>query len=114
MPTQTKPPVRDLPTLGQLLGPGGLLANQLPGYELRPQQMEACSAVEEAFKSERHCLVEAGTGVGKSLADLIPAVRAIAGGKRVVVSTHTINLQTQLLEKDIPLVAALFPGIQVN
>ncbi len=106
MPTLTVPP-----SIEELLGPGGALQTLLPGYEYREQQIEACRAIEEAFESERHCLVEAGTGVGKTLAYLIPAARAIAQKRKVVISTHTINLQVQLIEKDIPLVARLLPEI---
>src|SRR5688500_8709336 len=109
MPTLTAPP-----SIEELLGPGGALESLLPGYEYREQQIEACRAIEEAFDSERHCLVEAGTGVGKTLAYLIPAARAIAQKRKVVISTHTINLQTQLIQKDIPLVARLLPDVGIR
>src|SRR2546421_10639845 len=109
MPSLTTPA-----TIEELLGPGGALESLLPGYEYRQQQIEACQAVEQAFASARHCLVEAGTGVGKTLAYLIPAARAVAEGKKVVLSTHTINLQTQLLQKDIPLVSRLLPDINLK
>lgn len=102
------------PSIRQILRPGGSLSRELPGYEHRPQQVEACEAVEEAIKRRKVCLIEAGTGVGKSLAYLIPALRYIAAGHRVVVSTHTINLQTQLIEKDLPLVARLFPQVDLR
>jgi len=101
-------------SLEQVFQPEGPLAGLLPAYEHRPEQTQAAAAVEEAFRSRRHCLVEAGTGVGKTLAYLVPAVRAISQGQRVVVSTHTINLQVQLLEKDIPLVRRLFPRVDVR
>ena len=109
MPTLTAPP-----SVEELLGPGGALEALLPGYEYREQQIDACRAIEEAFESERHCLVEAGTGVGKTLAYLIPAARAIAQKRKVVISTHTINLQNQLIQKDIPLVARLLPEIGIR
>jgi len=87
----------------------GPLANLLPGYELRHEQLRVSEAVEQAMEEGRVCLAEAGTGVGKSLAYLLPAVRAAFKGKKIVISTHTINLQNQLIEKDIPLVMSLFP-----
>jgi len=128
-----------------LLGPDGRLAARLAGWESRPQQLEMARLVAEAIRQRRHAVVEAGTGTGKSLAYLIPAVLAAtadqvepvpasrpagteagdpdadwdgaepAGGtpaarpRRVVISTHTIALQEQLIDKDIPLVAAVMP-----
>lgn len=72
-------------------------------YESRPQQIEMASAVAEALESESHLIVEAGTGVGKSLAYLVPLILyAKRAGKRVMVSTHTISLQEQLVGKDLP------------
>lgn len=108
------PSTKRLPTIEHILAPGGRLAQRLPGYEHRAEQMAVAHTVEEAFQSGRHCLVEAGTGVGKTLAYLIPAIRAAAKGKTTVLSTHTINLQTQLMEKDIPLVAELFAEAEVE
>ena len=85
------------------LAPDGLVAARLPGYEARPQQLEMVAAVERAFATKRHLAVEAGTGVGKTFAYLLPALEQIARRKRrVVVSTHTIALQEQLIQKDIP------------
>ncbi len=92
--------------------PGGPLSNRLSDYEFRPQQLEMASAVAHAFLrclGRRHCLVEAGTGVGKSMAYLIPSVLYARTGKQVVISTHTIALQNQLVEKDIPLVQSILP-----
>src|SRR5438105_2181444 len=67
-------------------------------------------AVESAFKDGHHLLVEAGTGVGKSFAYLLPAIDyAVQNKKRVVISTHTISLQEQLIEKDIPLIQSVYP-----
>jgi len=91
-----------------ILAPGGAISEVLPGYEYRTEQARVCHAIETALQSKRHCLVEAGTGVGKSLAYLIPAVLAAAAGKKTVISTHTINLQTQLIQRDIPRVMELF------
>ncbi len=86
-----------------ILAPDGLVAKHLPGYEHRPQQLEMAAAVDAAFRGNRHLVVEAGTGVGKSFAYLVPAIReAVREQRRVVVSTYTINLQEQLIEKDLP------------
>ena len=94
----------------EILGEGGLVAGKLPGYEVRPQQLEMGEAVAEAFEGKEHLLVEAGTGVGKSFAYLIPAIqRATEHGARVVISTHTIALQEQLVEKDIPFLQEVYP-----
>lgn len=98
-------------TLTSILGEGGAIARRLGDlYEARPQQLEMAAAVERAINQGHHLLVEAGTGVGKSFAYLLPAVDyALAQNKRVVISTHTISLQEQLIEKDIPLIQAVFP-----
>ncbi|MHB0878799.1 MAG: helicase C-terminal domain-containing protein [Anaerolineae bacterium] len=89
------------------LEPGGQLADAIPGYELRPEQMAMLEAVTGAINAGRHLAVEAGTGVGKSLAYLLPAMLyASLNDERFVISTHTINLQEQLFGKDIPQVAA--------
>lgn len=86
------------------LAPGGPVARVLDGYEARPQQLEMARIVGQVLSEGGVALVEAGTGTGKSLAYLAPAVaHARASGRRVVVSTHTINLQEQLLVKDVPL-----------
>jgi ATP-dependent DNA helicase DinG len=103
-----------IPGIEDILAPKGRLAKALPNYQHRAEQIEACRAIEQALTAGRICLVEAGTGVGKTLAYLIPAIRAAAEGKRTVVSTHTINLQTQLVEKDIPLITALFPEVEIT
>jgi ATP-dependent DNA helicase DinG len=108
------PPSKKAPTIDQILQPGGRLSQAMPAYEHRPQQGEVSHAIEEAFERGRHCIVEAGTGVGKTLAYLVPAFRAAARGKKIVISTHTINLQSQLIEKDIPLVMSLMPEVDVT
>ncbi len=93
-----------------ILGPGGAIARRLHRFEERPEQMMMARAVARAIEDESHLMVEAGTGVGKSFAYLVPAILAAAEtGKKVVVSTHTISLQEQLLEKDIPLLQAVMP-----
>jgi ATP-dependent DNA helicase DinG len=90
--------------IDSVLGAGGLVARSLPGYEDRPEQLAMARAVEAAFAGPRHLVVEAGTGVGKSFAYLVPAIRQATGEKRrVVISTYTISLQEQLIEKDLPL-----------
>lgn len=87
---------------------GGILASILGDFEERPQQLQMALAVWESLSSPSHLLVEAGTGTGKSLAYLFPsALWCRETGKRIVVSTHTINLQEQLVNKDIPLVAGI-------
>jgi Rad3-related DNA helicase/REP element-mobilizing transposase RayT len=98
-------------TLDSILGPEGSIARRLgTKYEHRPQQLEMASAVESAFGQGHHLLVEAGTGVGKSFAYLLPAIDyAVKQKKRVVISTHTISLQEQLIEKDIPLLQSVYP-----
>lgn len=118
----------------KILGPGGLIARRLPHYEHRKQQLDMAQAVVEALRTGRHLVAEAGTGVGKSFAYLVPAILHAtddqneaaqpaktkqAGGKdddeedskirRIVVSTHTISLQEQLINKDLPLLNAVIP-----
>jgi len=89
-----------------LVGKEGRLAAILPGYEYRPQQEKMVGAVNRALGEEKFLLMEAGTGVGKSMAYLIPLVLwSLLNGERVLVATHTINLQEQLWLKDIPLLA---------
>src|SRR5216117_4262501 len=79
-------------------------------FEFRPQQQEMAAAVARALEEERHLVVEAGTGVGKSLAYLTPAILfALEQHKRAIVSTHTINLQEQLLYKDVPILKKILP-----
>lgn len=91
----------------RLLGASGRFSAAFPNYECREGQLQMACAVVEAFNSETHLLVEAGTGTGKSLAYLIPAVQwALLNKTPVVVSTNTKNLQSQLFEKDLPLIRA--------
>jgi ATP-dependent DNA helicase DinG len=86
------------------LSPGGTLSRVYPLFEERESQTRMLRLVSRAFNNDEICAAEAGTGVGKSLAYLVPAVAwAVQNGERVVVSTNTINLQQQLMEKDIPL-----------
>jgi len=86
-----------------ILASGGKVSASLPAYEPRPQQLEMARAVDAAFRASRHLVCEAGTGVGKSFAYLVPAIReAVRERRRIVVSTYTISLQEQLIEKDLP------------
>ena len=90
-------------------GPGGLLSKSSQ-FEYRPQQQTMACAVAKACRDRTHLIVEAGTGVGKSLAYLVPSIfHALAENRKALVSTHTINLQEQLFYKDIPLVQKLLP-----
>ncbi|HWF89365.1 MAG TPA: DEAD/DEAH box helicase, partial [Pyrinomonadaceae bacterium] len=94
----------------EVFGPDGLIAAAHPEYEYRPGQVEMARAVMRAFEEKRHLIVEAGTGTGKTLAYLVPAVAAALGGNgRVIVSTGTKNLQEQLMEKDIPFLQGILP-----
>ena len=93
-----------------ILGPGGAIARRLPSYEHRSEQLAMAEAVARAIERPGHLIVEAGTGVGKSFAYLVPAIQATADPKtKVVVSTHTIALQEQLLSKDIPFLRSVMP-----
>jgi len=96
--------------LQDILGPNGAIARRMgKRYEMRPQQLEMAAAVAVAFHDGHHLLVEAGTGVGKSFAYLLPAIDyAVKNHKRIVISTHTISLQEQLIEKDIPLLQSVY------
>ena len=102
--------------LEKIFLPGGVCAQVFTDYEYRPQQVAMLREVARAFNEEKCLLVEAGTGTGKSLAYLVPAIAwALSARERVAVSTHTITLQEQLLEQDIPiaqkiLAAAAEPG----
>jgi ATP-dependent DNA helicase DinG len=93
-----------------ILGPGGLIAQRLPAFEPRPQQAAMAKAIERAVDKPGHLIVEAGTGVGKSFGYLIPAILfAQRSKKKIVVSTHTISLQEQLLRKDVPFLQSILP-----
>ena len=91
-------------SVDDILVAGGLIAEHLDGYEHRVEQCEMARAVAGAMADGEHLLAEAGTGVGKSFAYLVPAILwAVRNKKRVIVSTNTINLQEQLITKDLPL-----------
>jgi ATP-dependent DNA helicase DinG len=86
------------------------LLSKAKNFEFRPQQQEMAVAVARALEEERHLVVEAGTGVGKSLAYLVPAILfALEQHKKAIISTHTINLQEQLVLKDIPILKKVLP-----
>ena len=100
-----------MPSLSDVFSPGGLLASRIPGYRLRPQQLEMAERIEAAIAANTVLVAEAGTGTGKTFAYLVPAL--LSGGK-VIVSTGTKNLQDQLFSKDIPTVCqALGAPVQV-
>jgi len=88
----------------KIFGPGGTLSQRLPGYEFRVQQLKMSETINNGFRTGRHVLVEAGTGTGKTLAYLVPAVLS---GRKVVISTGTKALQEQLFYKDLPLLRDL-------
>ena len=89
----------------QILGPGGLLDELLESYEPRPQQLQMALTIHQAFQNDQRAVIEAATGTGKTLAYLIPA---ILSQKRVIISTATKALQSQILDKDIPLLSRVF------
>ena len=98
----------------ELLGPMGPFAAAFSGFESRPEQEQMLAAVTKAIYEGNHLVVEGGTGVGKSMAYLLPAVLfAAQKGPRVVISTNTINLQEQLLNKDIPALLEVLEGAGV-
>jgi ATP-dependent DNA helicase DinG len=110
----TEDTIRALPTLHAFFAPGGILANSPLPYEYRPGQLEMARSVERALEERRHLIVEAGTGTGKTLAYLLPALRAtIETGRRVIISTGTKALQDQLYFRDIPFLESLLGPLRV-
>jgi ATP-dependent DNA helicase DinG len=101
---------RTLPTLHEFFAPGGILAGSPLPYEYRPGQLEMAKAVERAMAERRHLIVEAGTGTGKTLAYLLPALRT---GQRVIISTGTKALQDQLYFRDVPFLESLLGDLRV-
>ncbi|HTB98740.1 MAG TPA: ATP-dependent DNA helicase [Terracidiphilus sp.] len=101
---------RTLPTLHEFFSPGGILARSPLPYEYRPGQLEMAKAVERALAERRHLIVEAGTGTGKTLAYLLPALRT---GQRVIISTGTKALQDQLYFRDVPFLESLLGQLHV-
>ena len=99
-------------SLESIFGPGGLLESRLPSYEFRPSQLRMAEAVLSAIRNRHSLCVEAGTGTGKTLSYLIPA---LSSGKRVLVSTATKNLQEQLFTKDVPFLRrTLLPDLKAT
>ncbi len=88
----------------EFFGPGGILEQRLPDYEYRPSQIRMANAVARALEGQNHVIIEAGTGTGKTLAYLLPA---LLYGRRIVVSTGTKTLQDQIFYKDIPLLETI-------
>ena len=119
---QPEPEERSLTAL-DVLGPKGHIARRLPKYEHRAEQLAMAQAVERAIREKQHLIVEAGTGVGKSFAYLIPAILAATANqgrrddeadpppkrKPIIISTHTISLQEQLISRDIPFLNSVLP-----
>jgi ATP-dependent DNA helicase DinG len=103
-------PTRALPSLHEFFAPGGILARSPLPYEYRPGQLQMAKAVERALEERRHLIVEAGTGTGKTLAYLLPALRT---GQRVIISTGTKALQDQLYFRDVPFLETLIGGLRV-
>jgi ATP-dependent DNA helicase DinG len=101
---------RPLPTLHEFFSPGGILSTSALPYEFRSGQLEMARAVERALQDNRHLIVEAGTGTGKTLAYLLPALRL---GQRVIISTGTKNLQEQLYFRDLPFLESLLGPLRV-
>jgi ATP-dependent DNA helicase DinG len=94
----------------EIFGNGGLIAKHHKDYEYRAGQVKMAEAVLRAFEEKKHLIVEAGTGTGKTLAYLVPAIAAaLAKKQRVIISTGTKNLQEQLMEKDIPFLQKVMP-----
>jgi ATP-dependent DNA helicase DinG len=106
----TESPIRALPSLHEFFSPGGILSKSSLPYEFRPGQLEMAKAVERALTEHRHLIVEAGTGTGKTLAYLLPALRT---GQRVIVSTGTKALQDQLFFRDVPFLESLLGNLRV-
>jgi len=104
--------VLEKPTMRDVFGPGGFLERcMIGGYEHRRGQLEMAEMVHDAFEKHHHAILEAGTGTGKTLAYLVPA---ICSGRRVVISTATKSLQEQLYQKDIPFLQKHFaPNLKV-
>jgi ATP-dependent DNA helicase DinG len=112
--SSTQETTSGLPSLHDFFAPGGVLSRSPLPYEFRRGQLEMAQAVERAFADRRHLIVEAGTGTGKTLAYLLPALRQCAAtGQRVIISTGTKNLQEQLFFKDVPFLESLLGPLRV-
>jgi len=117
MPATTHPEVhaeQKLPTLYEFFHPGGILAQSSLAFEHRPGQYAMAREIEQCFADRRHLIVEAGTGTGKTLAYLLPALRRAREHKqRIIISTGTKNLQEQLFFKDVPFLESLLGPLRV-
>ena len=112
IPSQVQP--AKLPSLKAFFSPGGSLAQSSLAFEHRPGQLEMALAIEKAITDKRHLIVEAGTGTGKTLAYLLPALKfAREKHQRVIISTGTKNLQEQIYFKDIPFLETLLGPLKV-
>ncbi len=99
----------DIKEIKEFFAPGNQLDSYFVNYEYRPQQQKMAETITEVLNQKKHLLVEAGTGTGKSLAYLVPVILlAVKNEEQVVISTNTINLQEQLIKKDIPLLQKVF------
>jgi DNA polymerase-3 subunit epsilon/ATP-dependent DNA helicase DinG len=108
-PTEDTAPI-ETAAIAALLENDGAFEQTFPHFEHRPPQVQMLRAVADAFNAGQHLLVEAGTGTGKSIAYLLPAIHwAVKNGRRVLVSTNTINLQEQLAAKDVPDLQRILP-----
>jgi ATP-dependent DNA helicase DinG len=106
---------RKLPTLHEFFSPGGVLSRSSLAFEHRKGQYEMSRAIEQAFADKRHLIVEAGTGTGKTLAYLLPALRLARERKqRIIISTGTKNLQEQLFFKDVPFLESVLGPLKVT
>ena len=100
----------DSQQLAELIGQNGPVSKKLEKYEFRPQQLQMIEAISGAINHDKIALIEAGTGTGKTLAYLLPGITyATQNKERIVVSTNTINLQEQLIHKDLPFLNAILP-----
>jgi ATP-dependent DNA helicase DinG len=110
----TPTPPENLPNLHDFFAPGGILSQSSLAFEHRRGQYDMARAIESAFKEKRHLIVEAGTGTGKTLAYLLPAIRmARERNQRIIISTGTKNLQEQLFFKDVPFLESLLGPLKV-
>src|SRR3982751_1690424 len=95
----------------RVFGPGGLVSQFQDNYEYREGQIKMAEAIGRAFDEKKHAVIEAGTGTGKTLAYLVPAIaKSLTAKKRIVISTGTKNLQEQLMNKDIPFLQRTLPN----
>jgi ATP-dependent DNA helicase DinG len=103
-------------SIASILETKGAIAQRMADFESRPEQLRMAEAVRAAIDGPHHLMVEAGTGVGKSFAYLVPAIEAALADKKckIVVSTHTISLQEQLVRKDIPFLQEVMPQFQAT